>query len=37
MLAITDKDLAVKLDAKRVADKEIVLQKNQKIESQFNA
>jgi 5-(carboxyamino)imidazole ribonucleotide mutase len=37
MLAITDKDLADKLDAKRVADKEIVLQKNQKIESQFNA
>ena len=37
MLAITDKDLAAKLDAKRVADKATVLEKNKKIEEQFNA
>ncbi|MBR3843934.1 MAG: AIR carboxylase family protein, partial [Clostridia bacterium] len=37
MLAITDQDLADKLDAKRAADKATVLEKNQKIETQFNA
>lgn len=37
MLAITDSDLAAKLDAKRAADKAVVLEKNQKIEAQFNA
>ncbi len=37
MLAITDKELADKLDAKRAADKATVLEKNKKIEEQFNA
>jgi 5-(carboxyamino)imidazole ribonucleotide mutase len=37
MLAITDSALAAKLDAKRAADKAVVLEKNQKIEAQFNA
>ncbi len=37
MLAITDSQLAAKLDAKRAADKATVLEKNQKIEAQFNA
>ena len=37
MLAITDSELASKLDAKRAADKAVVLEKNQKIEAQFNA
>ena len=37
MLAIHDASLAEKLDAKRAADKAVVLEKNQKIEAQFNA
>ncbi len=37
MLAITDVSLAEKLDAKRAADKAVVLEKNQKIEARFNA
>lgn len=37
MLAIHDAQLAAKLDAKRAADKAVVLEKNQKIEAQFNA
>jgi 5-(carboxyamino)imidazole ribonucleotide mutase len=36
MLAITDETLAEKLDAKRVADKAAVLEKDQKIAAQFN-
>lgn len=36
MLAITDKDLADKLDAKRRTATETVLQKNKSIEEQFN-
>ena len=36
MLAITDKDLADKLDAKRRAATEAVLEKNKSIEEQFN-
>ena len=37
MLAITDDELARKLDAKRVADTEKVLAKNAKAEAEFNA
>ena len=36
MLAITDETLAQKLDAKRAADKAVVLEKDQKIAAQFN-
>ncbi len=36
MLAITDENLAQKLDAKRAADKAVVLEKDQKIAAQFN-
>ncbi|MBQ8848877.1 MAG: 5-(carboxyamino)imidazole ribonucleotide mutase [Clostridia bacterium] len=36
MLAITDKELADKLDAKRRAATEAVLEKNKNIEAQFN-
>lgn len=36
MLAIHDADLANKLDAKRAEDKAVVLEKNKKIEAQFN-
>lgn len=36
MLAITDETLAHKLDAKRAADKAVVLEKDQKIAAQFN-
>ena len=36
ILAVTDADLAAKLDAKRVADAEVVLGKNAAIEAEFN-
>ena len=36
MLAIHDEKLAAKLDAKRVSDKETVLEKNKAVEAQFN-
>ncbi len=36
MLAIEDKTLADKLNAKRVSDSQIVLEKNKKIEEEFN-
>jgi len=36
MLAITDKDLAERLDAKRVSAKNTVLEKNKNIELEFN-
>ena len=36
ILAVTDAELAAKLDAKRRADAEVVLGKNRKIEEQFN-
>ncbi|MBQ6818881.1 MAG: 5-(carboxyamino)imidazole ribonucleotide mutase [Clostridia bacterium] len=37
MLAITDETLAAKLDAKRVADKSAVLEKDRRVAEQFNA
>ena len=37
MLAITDETLAEKLDAKRVADKAAVLEKDRRVAEQFNA
>ena len=36
ILGVTDADLAAKLDAKRVADAEKVLQKNAAVEAEFN-
>ncbi len=36
ILGVTDADLAAKLDAKRVADAEKVLQKNASVEAEFN-
>ncbi len=36
MLAIEDKDLANRLDAKRIADAEKVINKNKTVEEQFN-
>lgn len=36
MLAITDNELAERLDSKRTADSKKVLDKNEKIEKQFN-
>ena len=36
MLAIEDAELAEKLDAKRLADSQVVLEKNAKIEKEFN-
>jgi 5-(carboxyamino)imidazole ribonucleotide mutase len=36
ILAVTDSELAAKLDAKRLADSQKVLEKNSAIEAQFN-
>jgi 5-(carboxyamino)imidazole ribonucleotide mutase len=36
ILGVTDADLATKLDAKRAADAEKVLQKNAAVEAEFN-